>query len=243
MRRPKTSTTSNPVLRLAESPRARAHDAYAHVLTALLEGDLQPNDWLSVIELAATLGCSRVPVMEAIKRLASEGFLTILPQVGCRVAVPDPDEVLDFFALFAAAEGCVTRLAAARRTATDVSQFKLTCAQVDRILKSAGGPQARDPIYRRANLIFHTAIHRMARAPIVSRIAASLWDRSDFYIKVAFGSLYFSKRVRQAHLAIRRAVLAGNADAAEAAAETHLRAVGDAVSLQLRAKASRRRAN
>lgn len=234
MRQRNSGANSEPVLRLADSPKARAHDAYAYVLTELLEGDLQPNDWLSVVDLAEKLECSRVPVMEGIKRLAADGFLTILPQIGCRVAIPDPDDVLDFFALFAAAEGCVTRLAAQRRTSDDVVDFKAKCVQVDRILKNAGGPTARDPAYRRANLIFHTEIHRMARAPIVSRIAASLWDRSDFYIKVAFGSLYFSKRVRQAHSAIRRAVINGKPDAAEAAVETHLRDVGIAVSQQLR---------
>ncbi|MGH8595678.1 MAG: GntR family transcriptional regulator [Gammaproteobacteria bacterium] len=222
------------MLRLAESPRARAHDAYAHVLTALLEGPLQPSDWLSVVDVAADLQCSRVPVMEAIKRLAAEGFVTIVPQVGCRVAMPDPDEVLDFFTLFAAAEACITHLAAGRRDKTDLVNFKAICARVDSLVKSAGGPAARDPAYRRANLIFHTAIHGMARAPLASRIAASLWDRSDFYIKVAFGSLYFSKRVRQAHLAIRRAVVAGDPDAAEAAVESHLRTVGESVSRQLR---------
>ncbi|MSR14173.1 MAG: GntR family transcriptional regulator [Gammaproteobacteria bacterium] len=228
-----SSPKDGPLLRQAEAPNARSHDAYAYLLTELLEGELQPNDWLSVVDIASTLNCSRVPVMEAIKRLAADGFLTILPQVGCRVAVPDPNEVLDFFAFFAAAEGCVTRLAAARRTKDDLNKFRVTCMELDRILKNAGGPAAHDPAYRRANLVFHTAIHQMARAPMVSRIAASLWNRSDFYIKVAFGSLHFTQRVRRAHLAIRRAIIGADAGAAEAAVEGHLRAVGDAISQRL----------
>ncbi|MGD9604344.1 MAG: GntR family transcriptional regulator [Gammaproteobacteria bacterium] len=231
---PRVSGAPRPMLRAGNAPRAQ--DAYAYLLTELLEGTLGPGDWLSIVDIAATLDCSRVPVMEAIKRLAGEGFLTILPQVGCRVVVPDPAEIHDFFTLFAAVEGCISRLAAERRTAADLVEFRETCAQVDRLLKQAGGPAARDPVYRHANTLFHAHLHRLARAPSACAIAAGLWDRSDFYIKVAFGSLYFSRRVRQAHVAIRRAIVAGDPDGAERAVELHLRAVGSDVSARLAAR-------
>ena len=104
-----------PQLRAGVQSSARAHDAYSHLMTELLEGELRPGDWLSVVELAARLKCSRVPVMEAVKRLAADGFVAIVPQVGCRVAMPEPHEVLDYFKLFATVEGCVTRFAAERR--------------------------------------------------------------------------------------------------------------------------------
>jgi DNA-binding GntR family transcriptional regulator len=227
-------------LRNADPGRARAHDAYAFLLTELLEGELGPGDWLSVVDIANQLGCSRVPVMEAIKRLAGEGFVVIVPQVGCRVAMPAADEVGDFFALFAAVEGCVTRLAAERRTTQDLRVFREVCARIDRELKRAGDAASRDPLYRHLNLLFHTEIHRMAGAPSACRIAAAMWDRSDFYIKVAFGSLYFTRRVRQAHLAIRRALVAGDGDRAERAVKAHLRAVGEAVSERLRTRVANR---
>ena len=210
-----------------------AERAYRHLMEALLEGDLQPGDRLSVVATATALGCSRVPVMEALKRMDAEGFVEIIPQVGCRVAQPDPGEVQDFFELFAAVEGCVTRLAAARRTTDDATSFKALCSTLDTQLKAAGGPQARDPAYRRINLAFHTAIHRCARAPLACAVAAGMWDKSDFFIKLAFGSLYFNKRVREAHRAIRQAILAGDPEAAEAATERHLREVGAAVAARL----------
>jgi len=233
--RPRTTSPAAAPSRQASGPAARAHDAYTYLLMELLEGELMPGDWLSVVAVANRLECSRVPIMEAVKRLAGEGFLTIVPQVGCRVVRPLPDEVHDFFTLFAAVEGCVTRLAAERRTAEDLLQFKQVCQRVDVMLKAAGGPTSRDPAYRRANLLFHQELHRLARAPSACAIAANLWDRSDFYIKAAFGSLYFSSAVRRAHAAIRRAVTQGDPEAAEVAVERHLRAVGEGVSGRLRA--------
>lgn len=46
---------------------------------------------LSTYELAQEFGVSRRPVMDAAMRLASEGFISIIPQVGCRVIIPDED--------------------------------------------------------------------------------------------------------------------------------------------------------
>ncbi len=139
----------------------------------------------------------------------------------------------DFFELFAAVEGCVTRLAAARRDANDVRAVKALCRQIDQDLKLAGGPAAREPAYRRLNLEFHTAIHAMSRALLACAVAAGMWDRSDFFIKVAFGSLYFSRRVRAALQAIRRAILDADPAAAEVAVESHLREVGAGVVARL----------
>ena len=162
------------------NPAARANNAYDYIKTRLLEGDYNAGQKLSVVELTRELNCSRVPVMEAIKRLASAGFVHIVPQVGCRVVTPQPAEVRDFFALFAAAEGTVTGFAAARRSAAEVDEFKQLCAHIDTIARSAGKPGDRDPTYRRLNLSFHAFIHRLARSPVTTAIATTMWDRSDF---------------------------------------------------------------
>lgn len=223
---------SSHVTRWGKAPRA-GH-AYEHLKERILEGDLGPGDRLSVLALAQALACSRVPVMEALKRLQAEGLVDIVPQVGCQVAVPAAGDVEDFFAAFAAVEGTVVRLAAQRRTAADLVAFGQTLARIDQALQGAGGPQDRDPAYRRLNRDFHSAIHVMARAPAAGDIAAALWDRSDFLIKVAFGSLYFSPRVRAAHAAVREAIAAGDAAAAQAAMTQHLEQVGAAVAARLR---------
>jgi DNA-binding GntR family transcriptional regulator len=215
------------------SSAARADAAYDHIKTALLEGEYGPGQKLSVLDLTVELNCSRVPVMEALKRLASAGFVHIVPQVGCRVVTPQSAEVRDFFALFAAAEGTITAFAAARRTQAEVEGFKQLCNQIDDIARSAGKAGDRDPTYRRLNLMFHSFIHELARSPVTTNIAATMWDRSDFYIKLAFGSLYFSRPVREAHAAIRAAIIDGDAQAARAAIAAHLVGVGDGVAAAL----------
>jgi DNA-binding GntR family transcriptional regulator len=227
MTRPPERTTPYSARGIAGSARSDA--AYAHLKERLLEGDLAAGAKISVVEITRDLECSRVPVMEALKRLESEGFVRIVPQVGCRVVTPLPADVRDFFSLFAAVEGTVTRFAAARRSPAEAAEFDATCAGIDAALRAAAPPGEPDPTYRRLNLLFHSHIHRMARAPVATAIASGLWDRSDFYIKLAFGSLYFSRPVREAHAAIRAAIAAGDASAAGAAIAGQLEYVGERV--------------
>jgi DNA-binding GntR family transcriptional regulator len=219
---------------LAPRGRRLAGDAYNRVKAMVLEGDLSPGERLSVVDLSRAFGCSRVPIMEALKRLEGEGLVQIEPQIGCRVIVPEPGGVGDFFEVFAVTEALVARLAAERRSDAQADEFRRVCSEIEAKLKSAGGPADHDATYRHVNLLFHTQIHLLARAPEPSRISARLWDRSDFYIRVAFGSLYFSRRVRRAHGAVRDAILQGRAIDAETAMREHLQAVGTAVADELR---------
>ncbi len=218
------STLGKPKLHSALGQRA-----YDHIKLRLLEGDLEPEDKLSVVALTTDLGCSRAPVMEALKRLESEGFVEIIPQVGCKVVSPAARDVTDFFVLFSKVEGTIAKFASERRTRDDLATFRTVCIHIDEMVMAAGMPAAHDPNYRRLNLLFHTHIHKMARSPLASGIAAGLWDRSDFYIKMAFGSLYFSSRVKRSHRAIRKAIINGDSDVAEQEVGMHLCAVGESV--------------
>lgn len=206
---------------------------YDHVKQRLLEGDLEPGGDLSVVALAEQLCCSRVPVMEAMKRLETEGLIDIIPQVGCRVAIPHAHDAMDFFALFAGVEGVMARFAAERRTEDDLVMFKSVCEHIDEVAGAAGSAESRDPSYRQLNLLFHRAIHEMARSPLTSEISVGLWDRADFYIKAAFGSLYFSSRVKRAHKLISRAIIAGDAEKAEFEVKANLNTVGENVAKKL----------
>src|ERR1041384_4839568 len=69
----------------------RLHDlAYAYLKGLLLGGGLDPGDQISSEGVGRVLSISRAPVTDAIRRLAVEGLLEILPQVGCRVVRPGP---------------------------------------------------------------------------------------------------------------------------------------------------------
>jgi DNA-binding GntR family transcriptional regulator len=193
----------------------------------LLDGGLEPGQPISIAAVTRVMGVSRQPVMDAVRRLEIEGFIQVLPQIGCRVVSPKVEAVGDFFQFFARAEGLVCRLAAERRSEEDAKALQLLADVMLRESSAAGPPDARDPTYRHLNRRLHNAIHDLARSPIASEISLSMWDRCDFYSRAAFGSLYFSPAVRRAHAAIVAAIVAGDGDAADSVTVAHLSGVGE----------------
>lgn len=189
------------------------HDrALAYLKGLLLDGGLEPGDMVSTESIAKALGISRAPATDAVKRLANEGFLLILPQIGCRVPIPDAKEVADFYALFSRSEGLVTRFAAERRTDEEAIKFKRLVDDLD--AQAAHNP-SESPSQRILNRERHAAIHMLAKSATTADIVASMWDRSDFYLRAAFGEFVPLSAVKAPQTKIAQAIIAGDGETAE----------------------------
>jgi DNA-binding GntR family transcriptional regulator len=205
-----------------------------HLKALILDGDLRAGDPIIVADIGRQLGVSRQPVMEALKRIEADGVIEIVPQVGCRVSRPGTEEIEDFFQMFAAMEAEMSALAAGRHSEEEAKNFATLLSDLSRALDlSESATPAKN--HRLLNRGFHGAIHDMAKSPHVARLSSALWDRSDFYVKTAFGAFQISSRVREAYARISRGILARNADAARAATREHLIVSGRAASRRLRA--------
>lgn len=58
---------------------------YRILREAIIKGQLQPGERLIQDELAKSLGVSRMPIREAVKQLAAEGYVTLEPHKGAVV--------------------------------------------------------------------------------------------------------------------------------------------------------------
>jgi DNA-binding GntR family transcriptional regulator len=74
-----------------------AEKTYQVLKDRILKRDLSPGERVSVDEVARALGVSRTPVNEALKRLASEGLIDILPRRGTFVSQLTAHEVNELF--------------------------------------------------------------------------------------------------------------------------------------------------
>ncbi|MCB1512528.1 MAG: GntR family transcriptional regulator, partial [Hyphomicrobiaceae bacterium] len=61
----------------------------------ILAGDLEPGERLQEADLSARFGVSRTPLREALKVLAAEGLVTLLPNRGASVTALTPEEVAE----------------------------------------------------------------------------------------------------------------------------------------------------
>lgn len=208
-----------------------AEYAYEYTKGLLFAGTLRPGQKVRVEEMVSRLNTSRQPVMDAFKRLAGEGFLEIIPQVGCRVVVPSKEEIVDFFLIFEAVEGLACDLAAARRTSDEIARLREINDRIGGYLDIAPEPAELAHAYRQLNREFHETLHAMSHSASVQHLARGLWDRGDFYIgSMPGGELLFGKRVVEAyaeHKAIIDAVERGERDAARGLMEAHVRAFGE----------------
>jgi DNA-binding GntR family transcriptional regulator len=168
----------------ASSGRRLAPVIYDLLKERLLEGVFAAGERLQVEALKTEFGVSKQPVMEAMRTLAADGLVEIIPQVGCRVPIYSPTDVADFFAIFAGTEGAVAGVAARRYTDAQLGELVDVNAQIDR-LESLPEAVDRAHGYRMLNRRFHGLVHAMAHSPVVAEISRRMWDMSDLLINTS----------------------------------------------------------
>lgn len=119
-------STTLPVRRPLRIARPRPlHEAVVDRLRdMIIEGQLAPGTRLNDIALADTLGVSRTPVREALKLLATESLVELLPGRGARVSHQTPDGIEELFEVISGLERLAAELAATRMTGRDLERLQ-----------------------------------------------------------------------------------------------------------------------
>ncbi|MCU1409201.1 MAG: HTH-type transcriptional repressor CsiR [Microbacteriaceae bacterium] len=199
---------------------------YEAVKTRLLDGEYAAGAKLSVEAIRTEFGVSKQPVMEALRLLAADGLVEILPQVGCVVMRYSLQEVDDFFEIFAAFEGAIAGAAAERRTDADLGVLEAASRRIERI-SAKPDPRARSSEYRLENRAFHEGVHRIVNSRIMTDASRRMWDLSDLLINTTGRMLplsYVTGERHAEHEGILAAIRAGDAPSARSLMEEHIRA-------------------
>ncbi|PPD13988.1 MAG: GntR family transcriptional regulator [Methylobacterium sp.] len=104
--------------------RRYLHDEVAERIRELVRsGELEPKSRVNELELAERFGISRTPLREAIKILATEGILELLPNRGARVAAVNEAEIDEMLEVIAGLEASAARLLARRITDSEIAEI------------------------------------------------------------------------------------------------------------------------
>jgi DNA-binding GntR family transcriptional regulator len=144
-------------------PRASLHEQVAYRLRELLvEGQIAPGAKLNERELAERLSVSRTPLREAIKMLAAEGLVELLPNRGAVAVSLSEQDVLDTFEVMAGLEGMSGELAAQRITDAELAEIKALHYEMlaTHTRRDLSG-------YYRLNAQIHQAINHAAKNPVL----------------------------------------------------------------------------
>ena len=196
------------------------HDKVATRLRAMVfERQLLPGEWIDEKGLAAAWQISRTPLREALKVLAAEGLLELVPQRGCRVAALTDDDADQLFPVMALLEGRCAFEATRNATAADRAELQRWHEQ----LEQSAAHKDIDGYYR-ANHEFHSLVQRLARNRWLDR---STGDLRKFMRLMRGRQLTSPGRLAdsiQEHRVLIAAMLEGDAARAERAMHEHLMA-------------------
>jgi len=147
-------------------PRAALHEQAAQRLRQMLvEGRITPGAKLNERELSERLNVSRTPLREAIKMLAAEGLVELLPNRGAVAVALTEEDILHTFEVMAGLEAQAGELAAQRISEQEFAEiqamhFEMMAAYTRRDLSA----------YYALNSRIHSAISAAARNPVLSQV-------------------------------------------------------------------------
>lgn len=183
---------------------------------AIVGGVYAPGQRLVEEDLALELEVSRGPIREALHLLAVEGFVEIEPRRGAKVAVFTRKQADDLFVMRLTLEGLVARLAAERRTNEQLDHLRGVCEEG---LDAATCARTED--LPALNTAFHAALADAADNTLLAEQLSTMSTMIQWA---------YAKRIRERltnswfeHRTIVDAIAAGDAAAAETAAQHHVR--------------------
>lgn len=148
-----------------EIARYQLHDQVAARLRAMLvEGQIAPGAKLNERRMCELLRVSRTPLREAIKLLAAEGLVDLLPNRGAVAVKLSEADVLNTFEVLAGLEGMSGELAAQRITDDEIAEtralhYEMLACFARRDLSG----------YYRINARIHSAINDAAKNPLLTK--------------------------------------------------------------------------
>lgn len=201
-----------PVLQQLENPRRLEDEAYERLRAALRSGAVAPGERLSADGLSKQLGVSRMPVVQALRRLASEGFVTMEAHKPVRVADPTAAEIRERYLVIMALERVCVREAFARDPEAVIRLLR------ERMAEGASGSALEDDERDRG---FHEVIWHASGLPSVAGMLKTLWDHGGYYRSLLFAHDEYRDSRLGEHIAIVAAAEARDVDAVIERLEEH----------------------
>jgi DNA-binding FadR family transcriptional regulator len=208
------------------------------IQVAINLGRFQPGDRLPAErELAAMLHVSRTTIREAITLLEKEGIVAVRRGRGGGIVVREPvrsraeikkllranrDQIRDVFDYRVAVESASARLAAQRRSQSDIDTMRRLVEAMAAIIADrvrVTGP-ATFTMFHNFDSQFHLAIARAAGSPRLAK--AVLESRSDMFLPVGAVFADLDPGSNDMHMAVVEAIIAADGDAAARHVTDHI---------------------
>ncbi len=192
-----------------------ADHAYLKLRDLLISGELKPGQKVAQLKLARLFQCSPAPVVEAMRRLESEGLLVKQPRKMATVRMLSAADLEGLYMLREGIETITAKLCALRIDATQIKTLKQLNASYE---SAMAVPDHHDII--RLDIAIHKLIAQASGCPLL----AEELDRMLLIERTAGQSHQsnYQENMRNAHRALIRAIVDRDEDSAQYLMKKHI---------------------
>jgi len=180
---------------------------HAKLRAMIFSGELLAGQPLRQEEIARQLGVSRLPVREALNRLATEGLVELKPRRGFFVTSLNADEIEDIFDMRAMLEERAGYLATENRTEADADELDEIVTALDAAIHTT----IAFDTWADLNLRFHTRLYQSCARKHLCRQIDLLRDTVAPFIRILASQEGELRRSQAEHRQIAQLFRAGDA--------------------------------
>jgi len=163
----------------AVTKEALDQQVYSILRSAILNRKMLPGTKISILALSGELGVSRTPIRLAMKRLATEGLIIMMPNRAPRVARPSLKNVEDVFFMRSLLEPAAASLASQFATAPELKKLEAAIEQGNLAFKSRNLLD-----YLNDNTNIHRLIAAMSRNEALENTIKQFLDKSTIILSL-----------------------------------------------------------
>lgn len=194
---------------------------YMELRGKILSRELKPAQRLLEVKIANGMGVSRTPVREALRRLASEGLVKIVPNSGARVASPTVSEMDNSYFVREYLENMSVELAC--RAGMD----KRTLERLDGLVREGDSASANGDTdaFLAANADFHRVIAEAGKNYVLSAYVDNIIQNTNVYAYLYNKFVEADNKSSGEHREILRAIAQRDRIGAQELMKAHLQRV------------------
>lgn len=214
--------------------QGKASLVYEQLRSDIESGRLAPGQSLPEVEIVEYTGASRTPVREALRRLALEGLVDILPRRAptvSQISLQSARALFDFRRLLEAE--AIERTTTQATEAPAIREVFVSLRERFMALQKQELDEAFADAFQRATDDFDSTVAAAANNDYLSRAVTDLRPHSTRLRQIAHGDRSRLQESVSEHIEMCEAVIAGEPGSASAALRAHLDHVEQAIFRQL----------
>ena len=219
---------SSPAVPVEPDPGHASDHAYRLIRSQILSGARAGGDWLREGDLAESIGVSRTPVREALRRLTAEGLVRYERNRGVQVAAWTAADLEEIFSLRSVLEPWACRLAATSAS-VDLDELDRLAHDMD---AAARGSVADVDVITELNNRFHRLILEGSNNRRLGSVVSSVVEVPLVWQTFSHYSDADLRRSLAHHHELVAALAAGDPDWAESVMRSHVRAAWHSLSAE-----------